>query len=121
MARILVVDDAQDIRSLLSAVLGLEGHQVLVASDGNEALKIQQSTPANVLVTDIFMPNKDGIETIAAFRKEFPTVKIVAVSGGAPRARQDYLQVASQVGADICLPKPFGLEELSNAIKALLA
>ncbi|HXC38208.1 MAG TPA: response regulator [Burkholderiales bacterium] len=120
MARILVVDDAQDIRSLLSAVLTMDGHRVQVAQDGDAALKIQRTTPADLLVTDIFMPNKDGMETIAAFRGEFPGVKIIAVSGGPRQGRHDYLKVALEIGADVCLLKPFGIEELSKTIRSLL-
>jgi CheY-like chemotaxis protein len=121
MARILVVDDEQEVRSLVSAVLGMDGHTVLVADDGDAALEIQRSTPADLLVTDIFMPNKDGMETIAVFREQFPAVKIIAVSGGARRGRHDYLQIAREIGADVCLLKPFSLEELSRTIKSLLA
>jgi DNA-binding response OmpR family regulator len=99
----------------------MDGHTVLVANDGDVALKIQRSTPAEVLVTDIFMPNKDGLETIAAFREQFSEVKIIAVSGGSRQGNHDYLQVARQVGADICLVKPFGLKELSKAVESLLA
>jgi len=120
MAKILVVDDEAELRSLLSAVLAMDGHKILVAGDGDAALKIQEATPVDLLVTDIFMPNKDGMETIAAFRKNFPAVKIIAVSGGSRQGNQDYLQVAKQIGADVCMVKPFSIEELSNTIKSLL-
>ena len=80
--RLLVVDDDADMRLTLKLALELAGYAVDVAGNGREALELQRRQPADVLITDIFMPDADGFEAIDAFRKEFPTTKIVVVSGG---------------------------------------
>src|SRR4051812_42626081 len=110
MKRILVVDDNEDTRRLLHIALSAEGFEVVTAIDGDEALRVQGSTPADVLVTDIFMPNRDGLETIAVWKTLHPACKIVVMSGGS-RTGADYLDIAREIGADECLAKPFGIRE----------
>src|ERR1700752_1809336 len=105
MSRILIIEDNQDARRFMSLALQGEGHEVAVAEDGDAGLVIQRNAPVEVLITDIFMPNKDGIETIIDFRNKFPTVKIIAMSGGRGTGKVDYLETARQIGADFCLAK----------------
>lgn len=104
--RVLVIDDNVDV--LLSLVLVLEsaGHEAESLRDAREALRVQRTRPADVITTDIFMPEQDGLETILQLRSEFPDVKILAMSGGGELARQDYLSVARHAGADAMLRKP---------------
>jgi len=113
---ILVVDDNADLRVSLRRLLELLGHSVAVAADGNQAVEVQRRCNARVLITDIFMPGKEGIETIEIFRREWPAIKIIAMSGGGTHAKRDYLGVASTVGADATLTKPFSLEALVDAL-----
>lgn len=118
--RILVVDDRPDVLGFMRAALEREGYQVEVAENGRRALALQRAHPADVLITDIFMPEADGLETIARFRAEYPSTRIIAMSAGAVRLHQDYLRVAGQIGADAVLPKPFGVDELLRVVRIVL-
>jgi CheY-like chemotaxis protein len=119
-AHVLVVDDNSDMRSLLEIVLQRAGFETEVAADGDLALDLQRGHSADVLITDIFMPERDGIELIRAFKSRFPHVKIIAMSGGGQRARADYLAVASEIGADAVLRKPFSAETLVTTLEYLV-
>src|SRR5260221_4424854 len=87
MIHILVIDDEAAVRTLIRQILEEEGHQVDEATDGEEGLARLQSTHIDLVITDIFMPHKEGIETILALRRQFPNVKIVAISGGGRQSR----------------------------------
>jgi len=119
--RILVVDDNEDLRSTIQALLQADGFEVDVAADGHAALALHQSNPADVVITDLFMPDKDGIETIVELRKQSPRIKIVAISGWTSTQGSDYLQVAREIGATVTLQKPFDPEELSRVVRQLAA
>jgi len=119
VTRILVVDDDADFRSMLKSALELAGYKVEVARDGRAAVALQRASPAEVLVTDLFMPESDGFEAIQAFREHFPTTKIVAVSGGARLMKTDYLAAAGMIGADAALQKPFEMEALLDVLHSL--
>ena len=118
--RILVVDDRPDVLGFMRAALEREGYQVEVAENGRRALALQRAHPADVLITDIFMPEADGLETIASFRAEYPSTRIIAMSAGAARLQRDYLQVAGQIGADAMLRKPFGVDDLLRVVRIVL-
>ena len=121
MARILVIDDEPDIRALLLDVLTEEGHEVEVAADGRRGLAAQRARPADLIITDIFMPEKEGIETIIEVQQEFPAVKIIAMSGGGNRLRSlDYLPAASQFGAVRTIPKPFDIAVMVALVREVL-
>src|SRR5215470_9909546 len=121
MARVLVIEDSADLRDLIAQVLLPNGHVVTVADDGEHGLALQRADfGADVLVTDIFMPNRDGIEVIVDFKREYPDVKIIAMSGGTGRFDGfHYLVAAEQAGADVVLHKPFEIDELLAAIARL--
>jgi CheY-like chemotaxis protein len=82
VARILIVDDNADMRLTTKLLLEMEGYEVELAANGREAIEVQRARPAQVLLTDLFMPDADGFETIERFRKEFPGIRIIAMSGG---------------------------------------
>jgi DNA-binding NtrC family response regulator len=117
--RVLVVDDDADMRLTLKLALELAGYAVDVASNGREALEAQRRDPAEVLITDIFMPDSDGFEAIDAFRQQFPQTKIVVVSGGAQFSKRDYLPDAELMGADATLQKPFDMDTLLGLLRTL--
>jgi len=118
--RVLVVDDNADLRSMLVHVLQHAGYVVETAADGTQALERQRNITADVLITDIFMPDGDGIETIEAFRKSYPGIRIIAMSGGGRRLRNDYLEISELLGVDATLRKPFRPEMLLHALRSLL-
>jgi CheY-like chemotaxis protein len=117
--KILLAEDNADTREALRLLLETQGYSVRAAEDGNEAIRLQKSEPADVLVTDLFMPGRDGFETLTAFRDNFPDTKIVVISGGAPRLRGSYLESARMVGADATLQKPVMPEDLFRVIDGL--
>ncbi|MEW5724979.1 MAG: response regulator [Thermodesulfobacteriota bacterium] len=121
MARILVVDDDGLFRSLMRELLELEGHEVTEAGDGREALALCQDQPFDLFITDILMPERDGLETIKELRRRRPEAKIIAVSGGGLLAPEGYLAVAARLGAQWGLVKPFANEELVEAVRALVS
>jgi DNA-binding response OmpR family regulator len=114
MTKILLVEDEERIRSLLKEVLESEGYEVQEASSGKEALQSHARSSPDLILTDIVMPDTEGIEMIIKIRKSDPNVKIVAMSGG------DYLDMAKKLGADCTLTKPFSNQTLLDAVKATL-
>jgi len=115
--RVLVIDDNPDMRRTMQMLLETEGFAVSVAADGEEALRLQRELPAAVVITDIFMPGKEGIETIFELRKQFPQTKIIVMSGGSRAKGMDYLSVARELGAVKALKKPFAPDELIDAVR----
>ena len=118
--RILVVDDDADMRLTLRLALELAGYSVEEAANARQAIEAQRRQPADVLVTDIFMPDADGFEAIDGFRKEFPHTRIVAISGGAQFTKRNYLPDAQLVGADATLQKPFDVETLLGVLRRIV-
>ena len=119
MACVLVIDDNDDFRSLLRMALEREGFVVQTAANGQEGLTLLQGWSADVLVTDIFMPGKEGIETISEVRKQFPRTRIVAMSGRPSATDFDPLSIAAELGAAKTLKKPFDIGELIDAVRRL--
>jgi DNA-binding response OmpR family regulator len=120
MARILIIDDDEQIRSTLQQVLELEGHEVVDAPDGKVGLQLFREEGADLVITDIIMPVKEGLETIMELRNDYPGVKIIAISGGGAIDPHVYLHYAKEAGAMRTLPKPFEREELLQAVGELL-
>ena len=118
MPRVLVVDDSAGLREIMSIGLRASGYEVTQASDGRRALDLQREQPYEVIVTDLFMPEMDGIETIQVLREEFPGTAIVAISGVPTKTGADFLEVAAKLGADCVLRKPFTIPELVAAVES---
>ncbi len=117
--RILVVDDREDTLGFVRIGLERAGYSVEVARSGPQALDLQQRQAADVLITDIFMPDMDGIEIIDRIKAQYPRTRVIAMSGGVA-GMQDYLRVSKDIGADATLSKPFTSEELLKALRAIL-
>jgi CheY-like chemotaxis protein len=119
MTEVLIADDDPALREALKLALEAAGYRVRVAAHGGEAFSLQAQNPADILVTDIFMPESDGFEAIDRFRRKFPATKIVAMSGDAKRAKLEYLPVAALMGVDATLKKPFKTDELLQTLRML--
>lgn len=122
MACILVVDDEELVRVTLRQMLEKAGHEVFEATNGDEALRAfdEHKDKADLVITDIIMPEKDGIETIAALRKQKPDLKIIAISGGGRTGNMDFLDIAKKFGASDILAKPFEKEQVLNVVNKVL-
>ena len=120
MARILIIDDEPQIRSMLKLMLERDGYEVVEASDGVEGISVYRQNPADLIITDLIMPNKDGIGMIIDLKKEFPEVKIIAMSGGGLNKPDGYLKGAKKLGASYTLTKPIDREEILRVVAAIL-
>lgn len=121
MALILVVDDDIAVRDSIKVILTLNGHEVAEAQNGREAeAEIARRVP-DLLILDIFMPERDGFETIRSVRRTHPDLKILAISGSGDRQLGRTLAFAREFGADAVLPKPFAADALRTWVQALLA
>ncbi len=120
MSRILVLEDSAKLRELLRETLEAAGHEVTEAPDGDAGLKQFRRAPADLVITDIFMPEKDGLDVIQELRVDFPGVKIIAVSSGGRHEKDTYLLAASRMGADRVIEKPFEMQDLAAAVQQLL-
>ena len=120
MARILIIDDESQIRSMLRLMLERVGFEVFEAADGMEGIRQYRDNPADLIITDLIMPNKDGIGMIIELKKEFPKVKIIAMSGGGLNKPEGYLKGAKKLGAACTLTKPIDRDEMLRAIKEVL-
>jgi len=120
MARILIIDDEPQIRSMLRLMLERVGYEVAEAPDGIEGIRRYRENPADLIITDLIMPNKDGIGMIIDLKKEFPKVKIIAMSGGGVNRPEGYLDGAKKLGATRTLTKPIDRDEMLKAVKQTL-
>src|SRR5210317_1834310 len=111
MPNILIIDDDNQFRTMLRKMVERNGYEVIEASDGKEGIKLYRKNPTDLIITDLIMPEKDGIETIQELRKDFPDVKIIAISGGGRLGPHDYLHLAKMLGAQRTLTKPIELDE----------
>ena len=116
MARILVIEDDEFVRLTVSQALEHAGHVVANAANGDMGLKIFGEFQPDLVITDLVMPEKEGIETIVELRKLEPDLKIIAMSGGGRTKDMIFLDVAQQLGAYRALPKPFSIEALNSAV-----
>lgn len=120
MARILVIDDQEPIRSIVRRALEQAGHDVLDASDGGMGMKLLAGHAVDVVISDIFMPGQDGIVTLRQIRKQFPAVKVIVISGGDSRGILDLRRDAELLGAVKSLPKPFTAREIVDLVNSVL-
>src|ERR1700732_10677 len=121
MARILVIDDDHAVRLTIQVILERDGHEVTCASDGEQGLRAFASASPQLVITDIIMPNKEGLETIMQIRARNATTPIIARSGGGRVGNTDFLKMAAQLGANEVLPKPFERQDLTAAVHRLLS
>lgn len=120
MSSILVIDDDASVREVLGEMLRLEGHEVTIAENGVEAIPMLTLRRFDLVITDLIMPEKEGIETISEIRRTDTAIPILAISGGGRLGPSDYLETARYIGADATLAKPFARQELLTTIDALL-
>ena len=120
MHHVLIIDDDPLIRNMLSQFFALDGYSTSVAENGKEGFRMYLDHPADLIVTDMLMPEMDGIETIRAVRKENPEAKIIAISGGGRNSPEDYLVLAEHLGAERTFCKPLERAELVAAARELL-
>ena len=120
MPRILLIEDDCSLRRALCLSLEKIGYTVFEANDGREGLKAYTAQPVDLVITDMIMPEMEGVETIRALRKLNPTLKIIAITGGGRGTADGYLHLAAQFGAAKVFTKPFELAELCAAAAQLL-
>lgn len=122
MKKILLIDDDDSMRLLLERVLKRAGYEVTSCDDGRKGLKeIRRAGSFDLIVTDIVMPEVEGIDVILQVRQENPDIPVVAISGGGRNSPHTYLQMAVKLGANVMLAKPFSNEELLLAVEGQLA
>ncbi len=122
MARVLVIDDETSIREMLREMLEQDGHSIVEAFNGEEALKLYTNDPFDLVITDLVMPKKSGIDLIMEIKHKFPESRIIAISGGGGMTgRFDYLPIAELVGANAILNKPFGMQDLKDKVTSILS
>lgn len=121
MAKILVIEDDEILNDMLSQLLSESGHEVGRAGDGDQGLELLAASPFDLIVTDIVMPEKEGIETILAIRKISKTIPIIAISGGGRVGAGQYLELALGLGADYAFSKPFGTAPFLEAVRECLS
>ncbi len=118
--RILVVDDEKPLRDVLEYTLNNEGYQVLTAADGIEAVNLAKMMRFDLVITDMIMPGKEGIETIMELRALYPAIRIIAMSGGQPGGTGDFLPLARTLGAAAVLKKPFARDAFLETVQSVI-
>lgn len=121
MARILIIDDARSVRYTLKKGMEKHGYEVVEAANGRAGLDLQGREPADLIVTEIFMPEMDGIEIIIELKRDYPDIPIIAISTPRRFGTVDYLRMSTILGADAVLSKPFEIEELIALVRCLLS
>lgn len=120
MSAILVVDDDTSVLDVMSEMLRLEGHEVTVAENGRDAVGHVTAKAFDLVITDLIMPEKEGLETIADIRRSSVNMPIIAISGGGRVGPNDYLETARFIGANATLAKPFARRDLITTVDSLL-
>ncbi len=121
MQKILVIDDNVVVRNTLVQILEGEGYQVVSAEDGRRGLSVFRAEHPDLIITDVIMPEKEGIETIRDIRGECPNAKIIAISGGGRIGNTDFLRIARQLGASDVIAKPLDPDYFISVVKSRLA
>ena len=120
MTRILIIEDDNEVRDYLENVLSRAGYEVRSAANGQEGVEFFAQQATDLVITDIIMPEKDGIETIMDLRRGNPQLKVIAISGGGRSEPENYLHSAKLLGADVTMKKPFTNQEMLEAVATLL-
>ncbi len=121
LKNILLVDDEESIRKMVRAVLGEEEYAFTEASNGVEALEIMETQSFDLIITDVIMPDCDGIELVMTVRKKLPDIKVIVMSGGGRVRADHYLNLAEKLGAARVFEKPFNTAELRETVSELLS
>jgi DNA-binding response OmpR family regulator len=117
--KILLIDDDYSVRYTLARILRGNGYEVVTAADGEQGMKVFRGAVPDLVITDIIMPNREGIETIRLMRRERAGAKIIAISGGGLIGSLDVLEIAQKLGADEVIHKPFDAAELLSRVRKL--
>lgn len=118
---ILIVDDEASLRELLGQLLANAGYQVTEAEDGRKAGALLKEQTFELVITDIIMPERDGLEFLAEIHRKHPGLRVIAMTGGGHIPREQYVKLAKSLGAHTVLEKPFGNDKLLAAVAAALA
>ncbi|MDH5230605.1 MAG: response regulator [Gammaproteobacteria bacterium] len=121
MAKVLIVDDEESIRGFVKQVVEMQGHEAKEAENGRIAADLYENFQADLVITDLIMPEMDGLELIVHVKKKYPSVKIIAMSGRAALDTRHYLEFANRFGANKILEKPVDMDTLINTIAEVLA
>ena len=120
MASILIVDDNDPVRDILRKLLERVGHTVYEAADGKAALRMYAGNPTDLVITDIYMPEMDGIEFLTRVREAFPEARVIALSGASSSGKEEVLRDAARLGAVAVLEKPFSVTECLDVVEGAL-
>jgi DNA-binding response OmpR family regulator len=120
MQKILIIDDDEQILKLLARSVELGAFSATTARDGREGQRFLEQESFDLVITDLIMPEREGMETISYIKRVFPSVKIIAISGGGRIGPETYLPAALELGADLAFAKPFAIEDLMAGIRSLL-
>lgn len=120
MAHILVIDDNAEFREILRAHLEANGHQVALAENGDRGLAVLDRGGIDIVLTDILMPQRDGVEVLRAAKQRWPDLPVIAISGGGWIGAGELLGMAERLGADLVLQKPVRRDDLISAVDAAL-
>jgi YesN/AraC family two-component response regulator len=116
---ILLVDDEESFLNGMKSLLELQGYTVFTAMNGIEGINILEQTPVDIVITDILMPEMDGIELILRLKNKYPEIKIISISGGGRIRSDDYLNLSLSFGVNAALKKPFSSKDLLSELKYL--
>ena len=117
MTRIAIIDDDPQVREAMKTILSKSGYEIALGKSGIEALQILENHPCELLITDIIMPDMEGLETIRKIKKQFPSQKIIAMSGGGRIQNTDFLPIAKKLGAEAVIYKPIDRKTLLDLIE----
>jgi DNA-binding NtrC family response regulator len=118
---VLLIEDDVDVRETLANILEQEGYVPLLAVNGRDGMALFETQHPALVITDLLMPEQEGLETIIAMRRLRPDAKIIAISGGGLLKNMDFLDMASKLGATAVMPKPFEPDELVRTVERLLS
>ncbi len=118
--RILIIDDDRELAMSVQEILVDEGFEVDTACNGREGIRLHNATPYELIITDIVMPEEDGLEVIIWISKTYPKTRLIAISGGGYFDSRDYLKMAKELGANLVFGKPFEVKALLRGVKSLL-
>jgi CheY-like chemotaxis protein len=121
MVRILIIDDLPMVRQMMAEMLRDDAYEVVEAENGRDGIAKMREAPVDLVITDIIMPEMEGLETVLTLKKDYPDLRIIAMSGGGRAANYDFLAAAAKLGASRTLHKPFTRRELLEIVAECLA